>query len=245
MDADLAKRLRKQMERRGIVFHMSAAVQRIEQTADGLSVCFERKGAPDAVAADVVLVATGRAANVEGLADAATLAALGIQVERRGIQVDPETFQAAPHIYAIGDVNGLQMLAHAAEAQAHRVIDHILGRPDRRLLHVMPAAVFTNPEMASVGPTEEQLKAEGRLFVVHKSMFRSNGRALCIDQTEGLVKLITDTADRLIAAHILGPQAAMLVQEVTAYIQLGATLEQLQQTVHIHPTLSEVLIETN
>ena len=242
MDGDLAKRLRKQMERRGIVFHMQAAVQRIESSAGGqLTVCVEKKGNAETVEAETVLIATGRAANVETLGTPETLASLGIHTGRRGIQVDAETFQAAPHIYAIGDVNGRQMLAHAAEAQAHRVVNHILSRPDRRRFDIMPAAVFTTPEMASVGPTEEQLKAEERLFVVHKATFRANGRALCIGQTEGLVKLITDTADRLLAAHILGPQAAMLVQEVTAYIQLGATLQQLRDTVHIHPTLSEVL----
>ena len=255
MDADLAKRLRKQMERRGIAFHMSAAVQRIEQGSDGsLSVVFEKKGRDDAVQADVVLVATGRAANIEGLAVPETLSALGIRTDRRGIVVDPDTFEcrspedvdgatSLPRLFAIGDVNGLQMLAHAAEAQAHRVVDHILGRPDTRRFDVMPAAVFTVPELACVGATEEQLKAEGRPFAVHKATFRANGRALCIGQTEGLVKLITDPDDRLIAAHALGPQAASLVQEATAYIQLGATLRQLRETVHIHPTLSEVLVE--
>ena len=240
MDADIAKRLRKQLEKRGITFHMSAAVQRIE---DGLTVHFEKKGKADSVAADTVLIATGRAANIEGLGTPETLAALGIQNDRRGIVVNPETFEAAPHIYAIGDVNGRQMLAHAAEFQARRVINHILGRPDGIRLDIMPAAVFTTPEVACVGPTEDQLKANDCEFVVHKGNYRANGRALCIDETEGLVKLITTADDHLIAAHILGPHAADLVQEATAYIQLGATLQQLRETVHIHPTLSEVLIE--
>ena len=206
--------------------------------------------------ADTVLIATGRASNVEGLGTPATLAALGIQTDRRGILVNPETFEALlpdgfsvgkdlPHIFAIGDVNGRQMLAHAAEAQAHRVINIILGRKDNLRLDVMPAAVFTTPEVACVGPTEDQLKADGCVFTVHKATFRANGRALCIGDTEGLVKLITDADDRLLAAHIMGPHAADLVQEVTAYITLGATLRQLRDTIHIHPTLSEVLREVN
>ncbi|MCR4994377.1 MAG: NAD(P)/FAD-dependent oxidoreductase [Bacteroidales bacterium] len=300
MDSDIAKRLRKQMEKRGIVFHLGAAVQAIERgpsgepsgTVTGTEMCaetgangaagteaganravemdanvaaeaglsllvsFEKKGKVSSVEADVVLVATGRAANVEGLGAPATLAALGIQTDRRGILVDPETFEVlvpegftaaagSPRIFAIGDVNGRQMLAHAAEAQAHRVVNQILGRADGIRLDVMPAAVFTTPEAACVGPTEDQLKEAGVPFVMHKGNYRANGRALCIGETEGLVKIITDEHDRILACHILGAHAADLVQEVTAYINLGATLQQLRDTVHIHPTLSEVLREVN
>ena len=255
MDSDIAKRLRKQLEKRGITFHLGAAVQRIEE---GLTVHFEKKGKPDSVPADTVLIATGRAANVEGLGTPETLAALGVQTDRRGILVNPETFEvlvpdgfpvgktvSLPRLFAIGDVNGRQMLAHAAEAQAHRVVNQILNRQDGIRLDIMPAAVFTTPEVACVGPTEDQMKSEGREVIVHKATFRANGRALCIGDTEGLVKLITDSEDRLLAAHIMGPHAADLVQEVTAYITLGATLRQLRETVHIHPTLSEVLIEVS
>ena len=266
MDGDIAKRLRKQLEKRGITFYMGAGVKVIRNVENkeirneeisnslnftfshSLSVSFEQKGKELSVEADVVLIATGRKPNTEGL----NLEAAGIATDSRGFIPVDENFEIKiirdgenPHLYAIGDVNGRQMLAHAAEAQAHRVVNHILGRKDGLRLDIMPAAVFTTPEVACVGPTEEQLKAENRDFIVHKATFRANGRALCIGETEGLVKLITDTDDRLIAAHIMGPHAADLVQEVTAYITLGATLKQLRETVHIHPTLSEVLIEVN
>ena len=266
MDGDIAKRLRKQLEKRGITFYMGAGVKVIRNVENkeirneeisnslnftfshSLSVSFEQKGKELSVEADVVLIATGRKPNTEGL----NLEAAGIATDSRGFIPVDENFETKiirdgenPHLYAIGDVNGRQMLAHAAEAQAHRVVNHILGRKDGLRLDIMPAAVFTTPEVACVGPTEEQLKAENRDFIVHKATFRANGRALCIGETEGLVKLITDTDDRLIAAHIMGPHAADLVQEVTAYITLGATLKQLRETVHIHPTLSEVLIEVN
>jgi len=262
MDGDIAKRLRKQLEKRGITFYMGAGVKEIKAAvpdafpSGSLLVLFEQKGKELSIEADTVLVATGRAANVEGLGSSETLAALGIQTDRRGILVNPDTFEVVvpesfvareslPRLFAIGDVNGRQMMAHAAEAQAHRVVNVILGRKDGLRLDVMPAAVFTTPEVACVGPTEEQLKADGTPFVMHKATFRANGRALCIGETEGLVKLITDPDDRLLAAHIMGPHAADLVQEVTAYITLGATLQQLRETVHIHPTLSEVLIEVS
>ena len=245
MDSDIAKRLRKQLEKRGIKFHLGAAVKSLSPVGEGCQVTFEKKDKEETIEAEIVLIATGRAANIEGIGTPETLAALGIQVDRRGIVVNPDTFEAAPNIYAIGDVNGRQMLAHAAESQAHRVINTILGRKDGLRLEVMPAAVFTTPEVACVGPTEDQLQADGRDFIVHKGMFRANGRALCIGETEGLVKLITDADDHLLAAHIMGPHAADLIQEVTTYITLGATLQQLRDTVHIHPTLSEVLIEVN
>ena len=187
-----------------------------------------------------MLVATGRAANVEQLG----LEQLGIEVSRRGIVVDPQTLRIPGRdIYAIGDVNGLQMLAHAATFQGYRAVNDILGIADAIRLDVMPAAVFTQPEAAGVGPTEEQLKAEGREFTCHKNFFRANGKALTMGQTEGIVKIISAPDDRLLACHVLGPHAADIVQEVAALICRDATLTQLRETVHIHPTLAEVLIE--
>lgn len=239
MDSDIAKRLRKQLEKQGITFHLGAGVKEIRRE-EGLLVTFEKKGKADTVGADIVLVATGRAANIEGIG----LEALGIETDRRGIVVDAQTLRVPGRdIYAIGDVNGRQMLAHAATYQGYRAVNDILGLPDSIRLDVMPAAVFTQPEAAGVGPTEDELKAAGTDYVCHKSLFRANGKALAIGQTEGLVKVVTDTADRLIACHVLGPHAADIVQEVAALICRDTTLTQLRETVHIHPTLSEVLVE--
>ena len=240
MDSDIAKRLRKQLERKGIAFELGAQVKDITGSAPQLSVAYERKGKPLSTEADTVLVATGRAACVDDLG----LEAIGVEVSRRGIVVEPHTMRIPGHdIYAIGDVNGLQMLAHAATFQGYRAVNDMLGRTDSIRLDVMPAAVFTQPEAAAVGPTEDQLKAEGAAYVCHKSFFRSNGKALAMGQTEGIVKLITDTDDRLIACHVLGPHAADIVQEVAALICCNATLAQLRDIVHIHPTLAEVLLE--
>ena len=271
LDSDIAKRLRKQMEKEGISFNMQCGVKQI---ANG-EVFFEnKKGQMESVAADVVLVATGRKPRTEGL----NLEAAGITMERNGaIPVDenfevtahplsfpgegrPDGQQAsgnespssgrgqgwASHIYAIGDVNGKQMLAHAAEMQGIHVVNQILGIEDNIRFDVMPAAIFTSPEAACVGPSEDMLKEAGVSCECHKAFYRANGKALAMNESEGMVKLFTEPGEgRILSAHIFGAHAADLVQEVTAYMTLGATLRQLRDTVHIHPTLSEVLVEVN
>ena len=242
MDSDIAKRLRKQLEKRGVKFFMGAGVKQV----DGRMVTFERKGKEESVEADVILVATGRTPNIENL----NLDRAGIAYDRAGIKVNPDTFEVemaegheatATHVFAIGDVNGRQLLAHAATMQGRRVVNRIIGRSDGIRLGIMPAAVFTNPEAASVGPTEDQLKADGCNYTCHKGYYRSNGKALAMNATEGLVKLLTDADDRIIGCHILGAHAADLVQEISALMCRDTTLQQLRDIVHIHPTLSEIL----
>ena len=186
--------------------------------------------------------------NTEGL----NLEALGITLERNGAIPVDDNFEiinckaSNGRCFAIGDVNGRQMLAHAAEFQGHHVVNRILGREDHIRFDVMPATIFTNPEAASVGPSEDQLKEAAIPFECHKAFYRANGKALAMSETEGMVKLCCEPGEgRLLSCHIYGAHAADLVQEVTAYITLGATLQQLRETVHIHPTLSEVLIEVN
>lgn len=244
MDGDIAKRLRKQLEKQGVKFCLQAGVKAI--TKD--SVFFERKGKEESIDADTVLVATGRTANVESL----HLETAGITCTKQGIMVNPDTFEVSldlhssssslpPSIYAIGDVNGRQMLAHAATFQGYRAVNHILGKQDSIRFDIMPAAVFTNPEAACVGPTEEQLKAEEKTFNVHKGYYRANGKALTMEATEGLVKLFTDENDKIIGCHILGAHAADMVQEVAALMNREATFTELRETIHIHPTLGEIL----
>ena len=239
LDSDIAKRLRKQMEKEGITFNMQCGVKQI---ADG-EVFFEnKKGQTESVEADVILVATGRKPRVQS-----DFACVGFDYdERKGIAVNEHFETTVSGIYAIGDVNGRQMLAHAAEMQGIHVVNHIIGKEDNIRFDIMPAAIFTSPEAACVGPAEEWLKEQGTPFECHKSFYRANGKALAMGETEGMVKLCTEPGEgRILSAHIFGAHAADLVQEVTAFITLGATLRQLRETVHIHPTLSEVLIEVN
>ncbi len=239
LDSDIAKRLRKQMEKESISFNMQCGVKQI---ANG-EVFFEnKKGQMESVAADVVLVATGRKPRTEGL----NLEAAGITVAPNGTIPVDGIYAVGDGIYAIGDVNGKQMLAHAAEMQGIHVVNQILGIEDNIRFEVMPAAIFTSPEAACVGPSEDMLKEAGVSCECHKAFYRANGKALAMNESEGMVKLFTEPDEgRILSAHIFGAHAADLVQEVTAYMTLDATLRQLRDTVHIHPTLSEVLVEVN
>ena len=221
LDSDIAKRLRKLLEKRGITFKMKTAV---ENLAD--------------IDADVVLMATGRKPRVQP-----DFANAGIKYdERKGIAVDANFETTVKGIYAIGDVNGKQMLAHAAEMQAVRAVNHILGRQDNIRFDIMPAAIFTSPEAACVGPTEDQLKAAGMPFECRKSFWRANGKALAMGETEGMLKLFVSSESGLIlGCHAYGAHAADIVQEVSALMCKQTTLSELADMVHIHPTLSEIL----
>ena len=222
LDSDVAKRLRKLMEKAGIVFKMKTAVHSV---AD--------------IDADAILIATGRTANTEGL----NLAAAGITLASNGtIPVDDNfMINALPSVYAIGDVNGRQMLAHAAEMQAMRVVNHIVGKSDGIRFDVMPAAIFTKPEAACVGVSEDQLKEHGVDYKCHKSFWRANGKALAMNESEGLLKLLADTDGRILGCHAFGAHAADIIQEVSVLMCRDTTVCQLRDMVHIHPTLSEVL----
>ena len=244
LDSDIAKRLRKQMEKEGITFHMQCAVKQI---ADG-EVFFEtKKGQMESVEADVILMATGRKPRTEGL----NLSALGITLAPNGaIPVDPETFVLnslspclpdSPRLYAIGDVNGRQMLAHAAEMQAVRAVNQILGKTDGIDFNIMPAAIFTSPEAACVGPTEDQLKEKGVEYVCKKAFWRSNGKALAMGESEGMLKLFASPEGVILGCHAYGAHAADIVQEVSVLMCKQTTLQELADMVHIHPTLSEIL----
>jgi dihydrolipoamide dehydrogenase len=222
LDSDVAKRLRKLMEKAGIVFKMKTAVHSV-----------------DDIDADAILIATGRKANTEGL----NLAAAGITLAPNGtIPVDDNfMINALPSVYAIGDVNGRQMLAHAAEMQAMRVVNHIVGKSDGIRFDVMPAAIFTKPEAACVGVSEDQLKEQGVDYKCHKSFWRANGKALAMNESEGLLKLLADTDGRILGCHAFGAHAADIIQEVSVLMCRDTTVCQLRDMVHIHPTLSEVL----
>ena len=245
LDSDIAKRLRKLLEKRGITFKLKTAVERLSD-----------------IDADVILMATGRKANTEGL----NLEAAGITLAPNGtIPVDdnfriatvpvasttgPATtpVASAAGLYAIGDVNGRQMLAHAAEMQAIRAVNHILGREDGIRFDIMPSAIFTEPEAACVGPTEDQLKAATTPaasavgYHCRKAFWRSNGKALAMGESEGMLKLFSAEDDgRILGCHAFGAHAADMVQEVAALMCRDTTVSQLRDMIHIHPTLGEIL----
>ena len=222
LDSDIAKRLRKLLEKNGITFHMKTAVQKL-----------------DDIDADVILMATGRKPRVQQ-----DFAKAGFEFdERRGIVVNEHFETTVKGIYAIGDVNGKQMLAHAAEMQGIHVVNHILGKPDAIRFDVMPAAIFTTPEAACVGLSEDQCKAQGMDYECRKAFWRANGKALAMNATDGMLKLFSEPgAGRILGCHAFGEHAADMVQEVSVLMCRDTTVAQLRDMVHIHPTLGEVLL---
>lgn len=246
-DRDLAKRLRTSLKKRGIEFHTGAAAKEIrplpitgEGREEGLCVDFEEKGKVQNVEADLVLMAVGRAANLDSL----NLADVGIEVTPRGIVVDEHMQTNVPGIYAIGDVNGLIQLAHAASAQGRVALASILkDTKDLKFSkELIPSAVFTVPEVAMVGLTEEQLEEAGIEYQAHKAFYRANGKALAMEADDGLVKILTDKEGKILGCHILGAHASDLIHEVTLAMRLGATIHDIADTVHAHPSLSEILL---
>jgi dihydrolipoamide dehydrogenase len=223
LDSDIAKRLRKYIEKQGITFKMKTAVKNI---AD--------------IDADVVLMATGRKSRVQ-----ADFAYAGIEYdESKGITVDGNFKTTVNGIYAIGDVNGKQMLAHAAEMQAVHAVNHILGKKDAIRFDIMPAAIFTTPEAACVGPTEDQLKEQGCTYECRKAFWRANGKAMTMNETEGMLKLFSEPdAGRILGCHAFGAHSADIIQEVSSLMCRDTTVAQLRDMVHIHPTLGEILSE--
>ena len=233
VDSDVAKRLRKQLEKRGISFSMQSAVKRI--STEG--VVFERKGKEDTVSAEIVLVATGRMPNTEGL----NLEAAGVEYSPKGITTDDRMHTNVEGIYAIGDVNGKQMLAHAATMQGYMVVNEILGKQSGICLDIMPAAIFTRPEAACIGVSEDFCKEKGMEYTCRKAFFRSNGKALSMNETEGMLKIIADNNGKIIGCHCFGPHSADIVQEISVLMCRETTISQLADMVHIHPTLGEII----
>lgn len=235
LDGDIAKRLRKCLEKRGVAFYMQSG---LKSAAKG-KVVFEKKGKETELETEKVLLAVGRKPNVEGLG----LDEVGIAYDKKGITVTDMMQTSVPGVYAIGDVNGRQMLAHAAEMQGKRAVNSILGLQDDIRFEIMPAAIFTNPEAACVGKTEELLKAEGVEYICQKHYYRANGKALAMNETEGMLKLLAGKNGLIIGCHVYGAHAADLVQEVSVLMCRNTTLQQLHDMTHIHPTLSEIIVE--
>lgn len=238
IDKDIAKRVRKQIEKlQGVTFYMDSAVKAINDNEvvfvsnkNGKETRLECPGCP-------VLIATGRKPNIDGL----NLEAAGVEYSPKGITVNDNMLTSVPHIYAIGDVTGRQMLAHAATFMGFRAVNAIVGKADKIRFDIMPSAIFTYPEAAAVGLTEDQCKEQGIECRALKGYYRANGKALAIDEPEGMVKLVAGADGRILGCTSYGAHSADIVQEVTAYMNCNATVADIAYSVHIHPTLSEIL----
>ena len=240
-DKDIAKRLRLELKKQGITFKNGTAVTAIttgENENAPYLVSYEEKGKTSAIEADIVLMAVGRMPNIHGL----NLEAIGVATTQRGITVDENMQTNIRGVYAVGDVNGLSPLAHAATFQSYRALNHITGQTDNIKFNIIPAAVFTDPELASIGLTEDECDKKEIPCTIHKSFYRANGKALTIGASEGLVKIITSPNGLILGAAILGQHASDLIHEVAVIMNYGGTLDQLKDIIHAHPTLSETIL---
>jgi len=243
MDAEVAKAFQKILTKQGLTFVLGAAVQKVDAGKKGAKVTYKLRKDDSEVTleADVVLVATGRKPYTAGLG----LEALGVEMLPRGqVKTDAHFQTNIKGLYAIGDAIVGPMLAHKAEDEGMAVAEIMAGKAGHVNYSVIPGVVYTAPEVASVGATEEQLKEAGRAYKVGKFPFMGNARAKAVFQADGFVKLLADAAtDRILGAHIIGPAAGDLIHEVCVAMEFGASAQDLALTCHAHPTYSEAVRE--
>ena len=243
MDAEVQKTFQRILKKQGLKFTMGAAVQSVSVKKAKATVSYlkRKKDTQHQVEADVVLVATGRRPFVDGLG----LEALGVTLTDRGqIQTNAHYATSVPGIYAIGDAITGPMLAHKAEDEGMAVAEILAKQAGHVNYDIIPSVIYTHPEVASVGQTEEQLKEAGCNYKVGKFSFMGNGRAKANFAADGFVKILADTAtDRILGAHIIGPMAGDLIHEVCVAMEFGAAAEDLARTCHAHPTYSEAVRE--
>jgi dihydrolipoamide dehydrogenase len=242
MDGEVAKQFQRLLEKQGFKFHLASKVTKVASDKSGCSVAFEpvAGGAPAELFADVVLVATGRRPNTDGLG----LGEIGVAMERGRVVIDAHFATNVPGIYAIGDVVRGPMLAHKAEDEGVAVAELLAGQAGHVNYDVIPGVVYTFPEVATVGRTEEELKAAGVAYKAGKFNFSANGRARANRTTDGFVKVLADAAtDRVVGVHIVGAGAGDLIHEAAVLMEFGGSAEDLARTCHAHPTMSEAVKE--
>ncbi len=243
MDAEIARTFQKLLTKQGLSFTLGAAVQSVEANKNKAKVTYKlrKDDSEHTVDADVVLVATGRKPYTDGLG----LEALGVDMTDRGqIKTDGHYATNVKGIYAIGDAISGPMLAHKAEDEGMAAAEGIAGQHPHVNYGVIPGVIYTHPEVANVGETEETLKEQGRAYKVGKFSFMGNGRAKANFAADGFVKILADKdTDRILGAHIIGPMAGDLIHEICVAMEFGAAAEDLARTCHAHPTYSEAVRE--
>ena len=243
LDGEVAKQFQRILTKQGIAFKLGTKVLGVEADGNASKVRLEptKGGVRESLECDVVLVAVGRVPNTQGLG----LSELGVKIDnRRRILVDPHFATSVPGIYAIGDVIEGPMLAHKAEEEGIAVAEILAGQAGHVNYDVIPTVIYTTPEVASVGKTEEELKRAGIAYKVGKFPFTANGRAKVNRTTEGFVKVFADDAtDRVLGVHILGADAGTIIAEAVVLIEFGGSAEDLARICHAHPTLSETVKE--
>jgi dihydrolipoamide dehydrogenase len=242
MDGEVARQFHRMLEKQGFAFHLSHKVTKVDKAAGALTATIEPVAGGEAktIEADVVLVAIGRRPFTENLG----LQALGVATDRGQVVVDAHFATNVPGVYAIGDVIRGPMLAHKAEDEGVAVAEILAGQAGHVNYDVIPAVVYTTPEIAAVGKTEDDLKAEGVAYKVGKFPFSANARARAMRHTEGFVKILADAVtDRVLGAHIVGFGAGEMIHEAAVLMEFGGSSEDLARTCHAHPTMSEAVKE--
>ena len=239
LDEEIPKRLTPLLKRSGMEIFTKTAVKQIQLVGKNLIVQVEDvKGVRD-ILADRVLLSTGRKPSFRGI----DVEKLGLETENRAIKVNAQMQTNLPNVYAIGDMVGGIMLAHVASAEGITAVEHIAGRSVGMNYKAIPSAIFTHPEIASVGYTEQELKASGKIYRASKFPFSANGKALALGESLGLVKILADDQGVIVGASIMGPQASSLISELVLAVEKGLRAEDLARTVHAHPTLPEAVME--
>jgi dihydrolipoyl dehydrogenase len=242
IDGEAAKFMQRTLAKQGFVFHLGHKLAKVEKTGAGVKATIEPSagGETQTIEADVVLVSVGRRPFTQGLG----LEAVGVKTERGQVVVDGRYATNVPGIYAIGDVIRGPMLAHKAQEEGAAVAELLAGQAGHVNYGVIPNVVYTSPEVASVGKSEEELKAEGVAYAVGKFPFTANGRARAMRHTEGFVKILADAAtDRVLGGHIVGFGAGEMIHEIAVLMEFGGSSEDLARTCHAHPTMSEAVKE--
>ncbi|WP_424927362.1 dihydrolipoyl dehydrogenase [Amaricoccus tamworthensis] len=243
MDAEVSKNFQRLLKKQGLNFILNSAVQSVETADGGAKVTYKSRkdDSESTLDADIVLVATGRKPYTKGLG----LEDAGVTVTDRGmVEIDAMWRTNVPHIYAIGDVVKGPMLAHKAEDEGMAVAETIAGKHGHVNYNVIPGVIYTAPEVANVGKTEEQLKEEGRKYTVGKFPFMGNARAKAHFMGDGFVKMLADAeTDRILGVHIIGPGAGDIIHEICVAMEFGAAAEDIARTCHAHPTFSEAVRE--
>lgn len=243
MDGEIAKQFQRVLEKQGFTFRLGAKVTGATKSKSGVTLSVEPAagGKAEEVTADVVLLAIGRRPYTASLG----LDKLGVAMDERGrVKTDAHFQTNIPGLYAIGDVIAGPMLAHKAEDEGVAVAEIIAGQAGHVNYEAIPGVIYTWPEVANIGQTEEQLKQAGIAYKVGKFPFTANGRARAMNDTEGFVKILADAStDRVLGAHIIGPEAGTLIAEIAVAMEFGASSEDIARTCHAHPTLSEVVKE--
>lgn len=240
VDSTITAKLKTELSRQGVTFLTEARLTAVEQAETGLIVKVEHGGSVRDLPAEYVLVAVGR----RPLTDNLGLTAAGVQTERGKILVDDQLVTSVPGIYAIGDCNGQTMLAHVASAQGVAAVEHALGHQPSYCAKAIPSCIYTSPEVASVGLTEQQVQTQGIAYKTGLFPLSANGKAVIEAGGVGLVKILATAADgEILGVHIMGPRATDLIAEAALAMRLGARTADIAATIHAHPTISEAVVE--